>query len=82
MTNSTGPDPLSAAERRAVLREHLEREKDRRRIAEARVAGLEDALRRHTLSFADPKGGGELCGGCLKPSPCPDAGLCGEKPSP
>ena len=27
MSNETGPDPLSPAERLAVLREHLEREK-------------------------------------------------------
>ena len=45
MTNSTGPDPLSSEERRAVLREHLEREKARRRTAEAKLAAITDACR-------------------------------------
>lgn len=46
MTNDTGPDPLTADERRAVLREHLEREKSRRRTAEAQLGIATDALRR------------------------------------
>jgi hypothetical protein len=37
VSDSTGPDPLTAAERRAVLRENLEREKSRRRTAEAKL---------------------------------------------
>ena len=51
MADSAGPDPLSPAERRAVLREHLEREKDQRRIAEARLAAVLDLH----------KTGGEYC---------------------
>ena len=45
MANSTGPDPLSPEERRAVLREHLEREKERRRTAEAKVAAIAEQCR-------------------------------------
>jgi len=41
----TGPDPLSPAERVTVLREHLEREKSRRRTAEAELTQLQDANR-------------------------------------
>jgi hypothetical protein len=35
---------------------------------------LREALRRHLASFTDPEGV-VLCGGCLRPSPCPDAAL-------
>jgi hypothetical protein len=52
-TDETGPDPLSPAERRAVLREHLEREKSRRRDAEcerdaarAELASARELIRR------------------------------------
>ncbi len=49
MTTETGPDPLSPEERWAVLREHLEREKDRRRSAEAALGIAVTALRRLAL---------------------------------
>ncbi len=81
MTNSTGPDPLSPEGRRVVLREHLEREKERRHAAEAKVAALEAALRKHMQWFKDEKGA-KVCGGCLEPAPCPDAALAGEEPQP
>jgi hypothetical protein len=45
------------------------------------AAGLREALRRHTHSFTDP-GGAVLCGGCLRPAPCPDAALASGEPSP
>ncbi len=41
---------------------------------QARIARLEAALRRHTEFFTDSHDT-ELCGGCLRPSPCPDLGL-------
>lgn len=44
MADMTGPDPLSPAERRAVLREHLEREKQRRRAAEAKLAEVRETI--------------------------------------
>jgi Zn finger protein HypA/HybF involved in hydrogenase expression len=40
---------------------------------------LRAALKRHTHHFTD-HAGVDLCGGCLRPSPCPDAALCGEEP--
>lgn len=52
---------------------------DKLAAAERELSELRAALRRHTHSFTDPKGGGELCGGCLEPSPCPDAALLGEE---
>ena len=48
-TETAGPDPLSADERRAILREHLEREKSRRVTAEAALGIAKDALRRLAL---------------------------------
>lgn len=49
MATSTGPDGLNPDERRAILREHLEREKSRRRTAEAQLGIATDALRRLAL---------------------------------
>ena len=43
-TEETGPDPLTAGERRAVLREHLEREKSRRHDAEAKLAQANELI--------------------------------------
>jgi hypothetical protein len=42
----------------------------------SRVAALEAALRCHVPAFTDPEGV-VLCGGCLRPAPCPDAALAG-----
>jgi hypothetical protein len=47
-----------------------------RERAEAELAGVREALKRHAHAFTDPKGA-VLCGGCLRPAPCPDAGLTG-----
>ena len=55
MSTSAGPDPLSPDERRAILREHLEREKSRRHTAEAALAIATAALRR--LALIDEMGG-------------------------
>jgi len=49
MSTQTGPDPLSPAERRAILREHPEREKSRRHAAEAALGIATEALRRLAL---------------------------------
>jgi hypothetical protein len=46
---------------------------ERERLA-AEIADLKDALRRHTFYFDDSKGE-RLCGGCLRPHPCPDRKL-------
>lgn len=42
--------------------------------AGAELAALREALRGHMHSFTD-HAGVVLCGGCLRPSPCPDAAL-------
>jgi hypothetical protein len=47
--------------------------------AEAEIARLRAALRRHTHTFTD-RHDTEVCGGCLEPAPCPDAALAGEGP--
>ena len=46
-------------------------------VRAAELAPLREALRAHTHSFTD-HAGVELCGGCLRPSPCPDAVLAEE----
>ena len=46
-------------------------------IVAAATAPLREALRGHMHSFTD-HAGVELCGGCLRPSPCPDAVLAEE----
>ena len=48
---------------------------------DAEIARLRAALRRHVLSFTDPKGT-VLCGGCLEPAPCPDVALAGKEATP
>lgn len=40
----------------------------------AEITALRNALKRHVNWFTD-KDGVRLCGGCLRRSPCPDAGL-------
>jgi hypothetical protein len=45
MGNDTGPDPLSPDQRISILRGHLEREKSRRREAEARLAAIAEHCR-------------------------------------
>jgi hypothetical protein len=56
MSDDTGPDPLSPDERRAVLREHLERERDRRRAAEAKLAEIRAALTTSLTETGDELG--------------------------
>jgi hypothetical protein len=51
--------------------------RDRADAAEAKLAEVRAALRRHVPSFTDPRGV-VLCGGCLLAAPCPDAALAGE----
>jgi hypothetical protein len=45
--------------------------------AETELAALREALRGHMHSFTDHTDT-DLCGGCLRPSPCPDAALAEE----
>lgn len=44
MGNDSGPDPLSPAQRILILRDHLERERSRRREAEAKLAEIRTVL--------------------------------------
>jgi hypothetical protein len=55
MSVMSGPPSLSPDGRRAILRDHLEAEKSRRRIAEAQLAVAMEALRR--LSLIDEMAG-------------------------
>ena len=66
-------------QRRGKLTPHQARQlaEARAEAAEAKVAELEAALRRHTHTCTDSKG--TVCGGCLEPAPCPDAALLGDQ---
>jgi len=55
MTVMQAPDPYSAEQRLTSLREHLEKEKGRRRIAEGQLGIAVEALRR--LSVNDEMAG-------------------------
>jgi hypothetical protein len=68
---------LVAAEAVPLAEAAVAAETVRREAAEAQLAALRAALRRHVPSFTDPSGV-VLCGGCLLAAPCPDAALAGE----
>lgn len=51
MSDAAGPDPLSQAQRAAVLRGYLEREKAARRVGESALRRLADPAEMEPLAF-------------------------------